>query len=208
MNRVQKLSVAASLAALSYALGLLPASFPFPLLPFLRFDLAEIPDIFSFLLLGWKYGLVTALAHWYALVATASGVFAPPPIPQLLKLTAVLSMFLGVYLGLKISKSIGRGRLLASTVGGILARAGVMAPVTFTLYYFLFPNIYIPFGRRALTAAGFAADTDMIVATLITGLTALFNAISAAYLVPLGFYLVKAVKKAMGPRLTVAAEQM
>jgi hypothetical protein len=46
---------------------------------------------------------VTALAHWYALVATATGVFAPPPIPQLMKLTAVLAMFLGVHIGLKLS---------------------------------------------------------------------------------------------------------
>jgi hypothetical protein len=46
------------------------------------------------------------------------------------------------------------------------------------------------------------------VATLITGLTALFNAISAAYLVPLGFNLVKAVKKALGPRLKAVAEQI
>ena len=208
MNRVQRLAVAASLAALAYALGLLPASFPFPLLPFLRFDLAEIPDIFSFLLLGWKFGLVTALAHWYALVATATGVFAPPPIPQLLKLTAVLAMFLGVYVGVRVSEKVGRGRLLLPTIGGILARAGVMAPVTFALYYFLFPNIYLPFGKRALTAAGFVANTDLAVATLITGLTALFNAISAAYLVPLGFNLVKAVRKALGPRLERAAEQI
>jgi riboflavin transporter FmnP len=207
MNRLQKLAVAASLAALAYALGLLPASFPFPLLPFLRFDLAEIPDIFSFLLLGWKFGLMTALAHWYALVVTATGVFAPPPIPQLMKLTAVLAMFLGVHVGLKVSEKVQRGRLLLPTVGGIIARAGVMAPVTFALYYFLFPRIYIPFGKRTLTAVGFAADTDLIVATLITGLTALFNAISSAYLVPLGFQLVKAVKKALGPQLKTVAEQ-
>ena len=208
MKELQRLAVASSLAALAYALGLLPASFPFPLLPFLRFDLAEIPDIFSFLLLGWKYGLVTALAHWYALVATATGVFAPPPIPQLMKLTAVLAMFLGVHVGLKLSEKLGRNKLLLSTVGGVIARAGVMAPVTFALYYLLFPNIYIPFGKRALTAVGFAADTDLMVATLITGLTALFNAISAAYLVPLGFNLVKAVKKALGPRLKAVAEQI
>lgn len=176
-------------------------------MPFLRFDLAEIPDMLSFLLLGWRYGLVTALAHWYALVITATGVFAPPPIPQLMKLTAVLSMFLGVYAGLWAARRLGRGKVVLSTVGGALMRAGVMAPVTFALYYLLFPQIYLPFGKRALSAVGFVAETDLAVALLITGLTALFNAISAAYLIPLSHGLVKTLQKALGPRLATAEKQ-
>ncbi len=207
MNSRQKLALAASFAALAYVMGLAPASVPFPLLPFLRFDFAEIPDMLSFLLLGWKYGLVTALAHWYALVITATGVFAPPPIPQLMKLTAVLAMFLGVHAGLWAARRLGRGKVVLSTVGGVLMRAGVMAPVTFALYYMLFPQIYLPFGKRALSAVGFVAETDLAVALLITGLTALFNAISAAYLIPLSHGLVKTLQKALGPRLATAEKQ-
>lgn len=191
------------MAALAYVMGLAPASIPFPLLPFLRFDLAEIPDTVSFLLFGWKFGVITALAHWYGLVVTATGVFSPPPIPQLMKLTAVLSMFLGIYVGLKVADRIGRGRVVLSTVGGIAVRAGVMAPVTFALYYVLFPNIYLAFGKRTLTNLGYVVETDLAVALIITGLTALFNAISAAYLVPLSHSIVKAVRKALGPRLAL-----
>ncbi|MEM4573780.1 MAG: hypothetical protein QXF45_04500 [Candidatus Caldarchaeum sp.] len=203
MSARQRLTGAISLAALAYVMGIAPLSFPFPLLPFLRFDLAEIPDIVSFLLFGWKYGVITALAHWYALVITATGVFAPPPIPQLMKLTAVLSMFLGVYVGLKVAEKIGRGKVVLSTLGGIAVRAGVMAPITFALYYLLFPSIYLAFGKRTLTNLGYVFGTDLDVALIITGLTALFNAISAAYLVPVGHSVVKALRKALGPRLAL-----
>ncbi|MEM4281899.1 MAG: hypothetical protein QW470_03540 [Candidatus Caldarchaeum sp.] len=204
MKSSRKLAGASSLAALAYVMGLAPASIPFPLLPFLRFDLAEIPDVLSFLIFGWKYGVVTALAHWYALVLTATGAFAPPPIPQLMKLTAVLAMFLGIWLGLKALRKFGRGGVLLPTAAAVLTRAGIMAPITFALYYLLFPSVYLPFGRRALTAAGYVVDSDLTVALLVTGLTALFNAIASAFLIPLCFSIVKALRRALGPRITVA----
>ncbi|MCS7137679.1 MAG: hypothetical protein NZ941_04835 [Candidatus Caldarchaeum sp.] len=204
MNRLQKLAGASAFAALAYAMGLAPASVPFPLLPFLRFDLAEIPDLMSFILFGWKYGLLTAFAHWYALVMTAQGVFAPPPIPQLMKFTAVSAMFLGVYVGLRLAKRLKRGGVVLTTLTAVLARAGVMAPITFALYYWWFPSIYLPFGKRALTAAGFAVESDLAAATLITAFTAVFNAISALYLVPLCFSIAKALKRALGPRIALA----
>ncbi len=204
MQVTKKLAGASSLAALAYVMGLAPASIPFPLLPFLRFDLAEIPDVISYLLFGWKYGLVTALAHWYGLVMTAQGLFAPPPIPQLMKLTAVLATFLGIYLGGRIVRKLGRGAVTIHTVAAIMTRAGVMAPITFTLYYVLFPSIYLPFGKKMLSAAGFIVESDFAAALLITGLTAVFNAIASAYLVPLCFSLVKMLRRALGPRITIA----
>ncbi|MEM4416565.1 MAG: hypothetical protein QXD32_00735 [Nitrososphaerota archaeon] len=203
MKRNQKIAGAASLAALAYVLGLAPASIPFPLLPFLRFDLAEVPDVLAFLIFGWKYGIVTALAHWYALVITAQSGFAPPPIPQLMKLAAVLSMMLGVYAGLKVSRKLGMGRLLVTTGFAMAARAIVMTPITFVLYYFLLPSVYLPFGRRVLSAAGYFAETDIAVALTISGLTAVFNMLSSAIIVPASFSAEKALRKALGPRLQI-----
>ncbi len=194
MKTTKKLAGASSLAALAYVMGLAPASIPFPLLPFLRFDLAEIPDVMSYLLLGWKYGLVTAFAHWYGLVMTAQGIFAPPPIPQLMKLTAVMATFLGIYLGGRIAGKLGRGMVILPTAAAILTRAGVMAPITFMLYYVLFPSVYLPFGKRMLSAAGFVVESDFAAASLITGLTAVFNAIASAYLIPLCFNLLRVIK--------------
>ncbi|MEM0443926.1 MAG: hypothetical protein QXJ73_07195 [Candidatus Caldarchaeum sp.] len=204
MNRVKKIAGASSFAALAYVMGLAPASIPFPLLPFLRFDLAEIPDLLSFIIFGWKYGLMTAFAHWYGLLVTAQGVFAPPPVPQLMKLTAVLATFLGVYLGTRISKRFGKAQTASATAMAVLTRAGVMAPITFAVYYLLFPTIYLPFGKRVLSTAGYVVDSDLAVATLITGFTAAFNALAALYLVPLCFSIAKALKRALGHRLVLA----
>jgi len=52
----------ASLGGAAIAAGIARLSTPFPLLPFLRFDAAEIFDVLSFLLFGPVGGVVTSVA--------------------------------------------------------------------------------------------------------------------------------------------------
>ena len=187
------------MAATAYAIAMLELSFPFPLLPFLKFDLAEIPDTISLLLFGWKYGLLTAVAHWFALVVTASGLaLSPPPIPQLMKLLAVLGMFLGISVAQHVYRNprSEKRKIAVITSAGVVSRVLVMAPVVFILYYILFPETYLAFGKKVLTSVGIKVTGNLIAASLITLFTSIFNAVSAAYLIPLSYSITKAVRKA------------
>ncbi len=151
------------------AAGIARLSTPFPLLPFLRFDAAEIFDVLSFFLFGPLGGVVTSLAHWYGLVLNGGALV--PGVSETMKLIAVLSTLLGLYLGIRLS----RGSIWWGLVGAVASRTLVMALVTFLLYYVLLPNVYLPFGSRALQRIGITVEGELTLAMLMTTLNGVFN---------------------------------
>ncbi|MCS6788166.1 MAG: hypothetical protein NZ733_02605 [Aigarchaeota archaeon] len=159
----------AALGGAAIAAGIARLSTPFPLLPFLRFDAAEIFDVLSMLIFGPIGGVVTTLAHWYGLILNG-GAFVPG-VGETMKLTAVLSMLLGLFLGVRLSK----GSIWWGIVGAIASRTLVMALVTFLLYYVLLPGVYLPFGARALQRVGITVQGELTLALLMTVLNAVFN---------------------------------
>jgi len=161
----------ASLGGAAIAAGIARLSTPFPLLPFLRFDAAEIFDVLSFLIFGPIGGLVTSLAHWYGLIVNGGALV--PGVGETMKLIAVLSTLLGLFLGIRLS----RGSIWWGLVGAVASRTLVMSLVTFLLYYVLLPNVYLPFGSRALQRVGISVQGELTLALLMTTLNGVFNAI-------------------------------
>ncbi len=161
----------AVLAALAYALSLMRLHLRYPLLPFLSFDLSEIPDILAYFLFGLSGGLIAALAHWFALNFGT-------PFHQLVGPTMKLLAVLATLLGLEIASRIKGGSMALNGVSlSLLTRTGVMAAATFILYYYLFPGVYLPFSRRTLSGIGITIESDLTLATVMVAFTSIFNII-------------------------------
>jgi len=161
----------AVLAALAYALSILRARFSYPLLPFLSFDFAEIPDILAYLLFGLYGGLLATVAHWIAL---NFGLPFHALVGPTMKLIAVLTTILGLEAALRLG---GRHSLVNGLALSLVSRTAVMAAATFLLYYYLFPEVYLPFSRRTLGSVGIAVEGDLMLATVMVIFTSIFNMI-------------------------------
>jgi riboflavin transporter FmnP len=135
-------AVFGALAAVIASVSQLP--YPDPSFGFLRIDLAEIVDVLAFLIFGPVVGLLTALIHYLFLN------FAPslPIYGPLLKLFAVLSMLLGMWLGyLTYSRILKRtggmiGAFVIMLVLSAIIRAGLLTPINYVFLVFVFspPN--------------------------------------------------------------------
>jgi riboflavin transporter FmnP len=159
----------AVLAAIAYALSLLRLRFSFPLLPFLSFDFAEIPDVLAYLLFGFYGGLLATVAHW---VALNLGLPFHALVGPTMKLLAVLTTILG----LEAAVRLGRGSLLINGLAfSLMFRTLIMAAATFVLYYYLFPSTYLPFSQKVLGSIGITVEGDLTLATVMVVFTSVFN---------------------------------
>ncbi len=159
----------AVLAALAYALSLMRLHIRFPLLPFLSFDVSEIPDILAYFMFGFSGGLVAVFAHWIALNFGT-------PFHQLIGPTMKLIAVLTTMLGLEAASRIKGGSMVLNSVAlALLSRTAIMAGVTFILYYYLFPGVYLPFSRKVLSGIGIAVESDLTLATVMVAFTSIFN---------------------------------
>ena len=88
-------AVMGALAALTTVI--LPARIQpsFPILPFLKFDPAELFSVLAFLIFGPIPALVTATVHWMFLTATGTDT----PLGPAVKFASVLSTLFGLWLG-------------------------------------------------------------------------------------------------------------
>lgn len=190
-NNTFKIATIATLAALAAVFGFMGLAIPYPLMPFLKFDLAEIPDIVSFMIVGPSGGLVTALIHWFVLNLKGGGMV--PVVSPLMKLMAISSMMLGLYIGAKMAEGKDRKAMLVGMIGwGIIVRVVVMGLVTFLLYYAIMPETYIPFAEKMLGALGIRVEGALQVAFYTVLFTAIFNALH----VPLSVLLAAIVAEA------------
>ena len=187
---------AATFGALAALISLLapPAIQPsFPILFYLKFDVAEIVDVAAFLIFGPVAGLVTAAVHGTILTAAPGGA---GPFGASLKFLSVLS----TYGGLILASKLGRHKLLTTgsimTVAGILARVVVMTLVNYlyliVLAQAVFGIDYASFAQFTLSQVGVnLTGTGFVV--YILGLTAIFNAIHAVFSIVVSLVLVNAI---------------
>jgi len=188
MRKTQYYTMLAMFAAASSAIALMHLAFPFPLLPFLEFDMAEIPDAIAFMILGPRAGIISASIHAMVLyILGAFTVFSP-----LMKLFAELSMFAGLYAGFKIGK-MSRFRKSIMTGLGSLMRVIVMLFVTLALYYVIMPSIYLPTAKLAMSILGITLTSPFEIAMLLVGLTSVFNLIAGLITIIVAFAVVKSI---------------
>ncbi|MGC8571097.1 MAG: hypothetical protein ACP5L1_07230 [Caldivirga sp.] len=120
-TRAIKISLASVMAALSVALSFI--QIPFPIAPFLKYDLAGIPLIITVLLIGPKYAL---LADTILMIALLRG---GDPIGAVMKWAAEASTFIPMYytyrlLGGRFSNV--KVLYASSATMGVVARVGLM----------------------------------------------------------------------------------
>ena len=199
---------AATFGALAALISLLapPVIQPsFPILFYLKFDIAEIVDVTAFLIFGPVAGLVTAAVHGTILTAAPGGA---GPFGASLKFLSVLS----TYGGLMLASRLGKHKLLTTgsimTVTGLVTRVAVMTLVNYlyliVLAQAVFGINYTGFAQFVLNQVGInLTGTGFVV--YILGLTAIFNAIHAVFSIVVSLVLVNAILK-RAPQLVAGRE--
>jgi riboflavin transporter FmnP len=140
--------------ALSVVLTLLPTSLPFAPVPYLRFEVAEIPVVLAALLFGPRSGLLASFEYW--LVLQAMGVDAAFFGPEL-KFLATSSTVVGIWAAgkaydrLNFGPSLGRFLLMVIPLASVV-RVAVMTAANWALLEFVFPGLV---DAVAVTLGGF-----------------------------------------------------
>ena len=89
------LSLIIIFTALAAALNIYGPKIPFPLYPFLYFQLWEIPIVIAFLMVGPKSGIIVSVINTLILLIVFPGALPTGPFYNFV---AVLAMFVGIYL--------------------------------------------------------------------------------------------------------------
>ena len=163
---------------------------PFPLLPFLIYQIWEIPIVAAFVLINRKVGVLIAILN-----AAILTIFFPGALPTgpAYNLAATLSMLLGIFVIQKMLKDkkqiesqqnysdyVKTKFVTLSTALGIILRVAIMTVVNYVSLRYPYP-------------LGFELDEIAIVSSL--PLTGLFNATLALYTIPVGLFVANAINK-------------
>lgn len=183
-------SVSAVFGALSALLAMLPLSFAFPPIPYLKFDVAEIPVVTAFLALGPVPGAVSAVTYW--LVLNFFGEWAP--IGPAMKFLAVASMLAGFWAGYKLTLRLGASPLLVF-VTGTLARIVAMTLANYLLLAVVTP-FFLEFAVRFLSKAlGIELAVGPGGLLLVLLFTALFNLLHTVFSLVPSMLLIKSLSR-------------
>jgi riboflavin transporter FmnP len=161
-------------SALAVMLTSLRAEIPYPLLPYLKFDLAEIPVMIVLFILGPLPSLVTEVIHWIGLTITRGWILGP-----LMKFVAVVPMIVGFWLGVILYRkfSSGNSTIISFIIGntvGIVLRVIVTSIANILVLLVVAPE-WLEYARFALNSVGIVVTSvfEVLMWTLL--LTAIFN---------------------------------
>jgi len=90
VRRTVVVTITALFSALSMILTILKFELPYPFLPYLKFDFAEIPTVAAFFIVNPYSGFVCSIFHWLFLMYRSGSILGPS-----MKFAAVLSMLIG-----------------------------------------------------------------------------------------------------------------
>lgn len=167
-------------AALTIVLNLSPLKIPAPYLPFLIYQIWEIPIVAAFLLYGTTVGVLIAVINTLVLFAVFPGALPTGP---LYNLAAVLSMLLGIGITkMFVQKHSPKNEayiVALFTMSGVTLRTVAMTFVNWALLRFPPP-------------VGYSMPEETIIINI--PLLAFFNLTLAIYTIPLGYSLAMVVK--------------
>ncbi len=180
----KKIALTAVLAALTIILN--PAishiSIPAPYFPFIAYEIWEIPLVMIVLVIGFRLGFVVAAINAFFLLA-----FFPRPV-VIGSIIASVAMLLGIFLSYKLltrnslpGKGVSSRKIvLGCTIGAIFFRTLIMAFVNFTLMPLPFP-------------LGLSMPLPAVLAFM--PFVAIFNITEPLYVVPIAFFVAKAIAR-------------
>ena len=175
MKKTQHIALVSIMGALALIFSILKLEVPFPVLTYLKFDLAEIPSFTAFFLCGLGCGSATAIIHFVGLLFRGSD-----PLGASMKLAAVLSTIVGM----KASKT-----LYGQIVFGTFSRVLVMTIANAIYFYLIFPE-YILYVENILSANGIGGG--MLAVFVLTGI---FNMIHSIFSIIVSWKIVNETKK-------------
>jgi len=164
--------------ALTIVLTFANTEVPFPLLPYLKFDLAEIPVLMLLFLMGPVPALASEVVGWIALSVARGWVLGPT-----MKFLAVAPMILGYWIGVGAFRRLfHEGKLgpafIFGTVVGALVRIAVTSIMNIVTLLLIAPD-FLKFAGSMLQLIGLASTSTQVVLMWTILLTALFNALQA-----------------------------
>ncbi len=192
------------LTTISQALGL-----NFPIIPYLQFDFGEIAIFLSFFVLGPVPAIISSFIEFAVLMVIGQNV----PVGPVLKLIAIISSLVGLWLGMALISRIRTATLtrvsISGIVGGALARITVMTVANYYLIVFLFTlSGIVGFLTATFKAVGVTL-TDANALVLILGLTGVFNGLQLLMASVISFLIIRLPQvqnaKAAGRPLWVVA---
>ena len=169
-----KISICAIFSALASVISILHIEIPMPILTYLKFDFAEIPDYIAFYVAGFDVGVFTAFIHMLILnLYTEFPIIGPSA-----KFLAVVSMMLGTWIYWRIVKSLNS----KVTFIGEYSLASVFRVLIMTLYnllifYVLMPNFlnYLPILLKPI----FGSLSLFNAIIIVLALTGIYNIVHA-----------------------------
>lgn len=180
----------------------------FPLLPFLKFDPAELFSVLAFFIFGPVPAIITATVHWLFLTATGINT----PLGPAVKFASVLSTLFGLWLGSLAYKRSGIKLYRNSVVlffmlaFAIVMRVLILLVVNYFVFTFIGPVIfgidYLGFSQAVLQGTlhmQFAGPSQVLTAMLI--FTSIFNGIHAVFSVAVPFVVMTPLSS-MVPQLS------
>jgi len=186
MRRTTELAATAIFSAMAVAITLAKLTVPFPPLPYLKFDISEIPVTLALFLLGPISGLSATVIYWLVLTLRAGDILGPA-----MKFAAVASMMIGFTIGALLSRRAGGGLKLSMALGlllGTLVRVLTMSLSNFIILTIITPY-YLEFARPLLASLGLSVETRLGALLWVLVLTGVYNllhtllAVLPAYLI-------------------------
>ncbi len=188
---MKRKAVIVSTAAVSGALAVILnlarglATFPFPVLTYLKIELAEIPIVTAYLISGPAASVAAALIYWLAL--NAFGEFVP--LGPAMKLAAVTSTLAGIHAARKALPNT-RHRLAADLACAAALRTLTMTLINYLIMTWLLPE-WLSYAEQLLKAAGLTGAAPPL--AIITVLTAVYNTLHAAISLGLSYTITKSI---------------
>jgi riboflavin transporter FmnP len=183
-------SLALVLGAFSQALGL-----NFPVVPYLQFDLGEVGIVLAFFIFGPVPALVASFAEFAGLMVFGQQI----PVGPLLKLFALLSTVLGLWVGSKVASKVGTPGLTRLVGSGALSAAVLRALICTIPNFYLLEFYYSPAAIQGLVQyvlhPSFAlvgievTDANFLVPVLL--FTAVFNALQLSLVVAASYVVLR-----------------
>lgn len=192
-------------SALAVMLTSLKAEVPFPLLPYLKFDFAEIPIMITLFLFGPVPSLVAEVIHWIALTVTRGWILGP-----LMKFLAVVPMIVGFWLGVIMYKKLRLGKtrnvvilFVVGNIVGIVARVLVASIANIVVFLIVAPE-WLGYAGYMLGLVGIVTTSVFEILLWALLLTGVFNTLH----VPLSSFVAVTMLKGAIIRMPNLAEKM
>ena len=181
------------LGAVSGLLSLMKMSIPFPILPYLKIDFAEIPDFLALMVMGPVGGGLTATVHFAVILARSGNLFSAS-----MKYIAVLSTMLGFIVAKPLIertrfKDDPKNLVILGLSLSSISRIAVMTILNLMMFTVLFPS-YLVFARKTLEAFGLGTTSDLEALYYALAFTGLYNLINTVVAIIPALLILQALK--------------